>query len=147
MKRIELMHIEIDGEEYPLYCDMYVLQKIQDEYKSINQFERDLMGYVVQRDVEGKPRRNEDGSIMLMQGEAVPKAVLLGLRLMIDEGMTIEQEQEGITRDHLPEKHLGRIVDVPFDELARILHEAFSRCFVKKNQHQKRQSRKKNIQS
>ncbi len=147
MRKIELRQITIDDENYPIYCDMFVLQKIQEEYKSINQFERDLMGYVIQRDATGEIKRTEDGKIMLAQGEPVPAAVLLGARLMIDEGMTIEEEQTGIERERLPEKHLGRIIDIPFEDLAKILHEEFSRCFVKKNPLQKQKNRKKNTQS
>ena len=38
----ELKYIELSGEKYPVKCDMVVLEKIQDEFGSLEEFEKRL---------------------------------------------------------------------------------------------------------
>ncbi len=35
----ELKYIELSGEKYPVKCDMVVLEKIQDEFGSLDKYE------------------------------------------------------------------------------------------------------------
>ena len=67
--------ITIDGETYPIYCDLLVLEKIQDEYESVNQFERELLGYEILRDENGEPLRAEDGTLLMAAKEPKMKAI------------------------------------------------------------------------
>jgi hypothetical protein len=38
LKDINLNEIEMNGKKYPFYCDLNVLELIQDNFKSVNQF-------------------------------------------------------------------------------------------------------------
>ena len=47
-------YIELSGDKYPLKCDILVLEKIQEEYGDLTEFENNLTGFVPKRDEEGE---------------------------------------------------------------------------------------------
>ena len=61
MKEINLNKIEINGTEYPIYCDLNVLDLIQENFESVNEFERGILGLVPLRDKDGELMRDDTG--------------------------------------------------------------------------------------
>ena len=144
MKEIELNHIEINGQKYPIYCDLNVLEIIQEHFPSINSFERDLLGLTPLRDDKGEVQRDENGSILNTPGEPKIKAIVFGLYLMIKEGERIDTRQTGREWDELTLEEIREVCTMPFGKVAEILHEEFNRCFdVKKKSNVRTRSRRK----
>lgn len=144
MRKIELDTIEIDGEEYPIYCDLYVLSQIQ-ERMSLNDFERKIIGAKVIRNEDGTPQHDENGRIKLEFDEYDIHALTVGLTLMINEGLLIQSEQDGTEYKPLEEKDIARNCDLTPTELSSIVSSAFNRSVVsKKKKTEKIRSRKKN---
>lgn len=115
----ELSHITLSGKEYPLKCDLCVLEKLQDEFRNIDDFEHKITGW---------------------QGEEEPlsmpdvKAVNSALYWMVREGLEIEAEEKK-TSIEIPKKEtLLRMVDEPYFMLSKKLHNEFVKCFISKNQ-------------
>lgn len=133
MRNIEIPTIKIDGEEYPIYCDLYVLSQIQ-EKMSISEFERQIIGAKVVKDENGDPEYDENNRLVLEFDEYRIDAIILGLKLMINEGLQIMAEQGKTKFKPLDEKELLRAGNTSVRELSNIVMEAFSRCFhAKKN--------------
>ena len=143
MKHIELSHIEMNGVKYPIYCDLNVLELIQEEFTSVNKFERDLMGLTPLIDENGEVKRNEEGSILNLQGEPKIKAIVFGLYLMIREGQRIDSRQTGKEWEELTIDEIRELCTIPFGELAQKLHEEFNRCFDIKKKSKRATSRRK----
>ena len=147
MREIKLNHITIDGEELPIYCDMMVLEKIQEECKSINQFEREILGYVVLKDKDNEPLRNEDGTLKIVVTEPRMKTIMLGLELMVNEGIRIENRQTGSEKEYITREYLAEVNDRPYQELSELLHEEFNRCFASKKKDNQAMDQKKNTKN
>lgn len=131
MRKIELDTILLGGEEYPIYCDLFVLSKIQ-EKMDINDFERGIVGAEIVRDENGDPEHEEDGRLKLVFGKYDINALIMGLTLMINEGLMIDSEQTGKEYEPVDEKYLGRVCDMPLINLSNTVHKAFGRCLVAK---------------
>lgn len=144
MKNIKLNHIEIDGVKYPLYCDLNVLELIQENFTSVNKFERDLMGLTPLLDENGELKRNEEGSILNTQGEPKIRAIVFGLYLMIREGQRIDTRQTGREWEELSIDDIRELCTVPFGELSTILHDEFNRCFDVKKKLKRTTPRRRN---
>lgn len=144
MKTIELNHIEIDGVKYPIYCDLNVLELIQDNFTSINKFERDILGLTPLLDENGEIKRNEEGLILNSQGEPKIRAIVFGLYLMIKEGQRIDTRQTGKEWEELTIDDIRELCAVPFMELSEKLHAEFNRCFEVKKKLKRQTNRRKN---
>lgn len=145
MRKIDVPKVRLSGEEFPIYCDLYVLEQIQDRM-DINDFERAIIGAKIVRDDNGDPVYEEDGRIRMVFGGYDINALIMGLTLMINEGLLIESEQEETEYDPVDEKYIKRIVDMRLMELSNLVHKAFGRCLnSKKNEEPKKTSKKKNI--
>lgn len=145
MRRIELDTIEIAGEEYPIHCDLYVLSQIQ-ERMSLNDFERKIIGAKIIRKDDGTPEHDEKGRIKLEFDEYDINALILGLTMMINEGLMIQSEQEGMDYEPVTEKEIARNCSMSLSELSSVVSDAFNRCVIsKKKKMTKTQSRKKSI--
>lgn len=128
----KLNYIELSGEKYPYKCDLFLLEKIQEEYKDLSAYENMLTGFTPQRDDNGEIVRNEAG---LMVGTyETPNIGFLkeALYNMISEGIEIAKE-EGEEYELIDKDSILRKVDMSPRELSELLHEEFSRCFVRKN--------------
>ncbi|MGO5442877.1 hypothetical protein ACTQXY_05050 [Faecalimonas sp. LCP19S3_D12] len=121
-------YIELSGDSYPLKCDILVLEKIQEEYGDLTEFENNLTGFVPKRDEEGEIVRNEEGFMVGAYGIPDAKTLRKALMWMIQEGLEIEGAQMEIT-----EVDLARKVDMSPVELGRVLRDEFSKCFKRKN--------------
>lgn len=124
----KLNHIELSGESYPIKCDLLVLEKIQDEYGDLSDFENKLTGFVPDIDEYGEYVRNEEG--LLVGKRKTPEIKILRKMLiwMIEEGMEIEGEKNELSKNEIMRK-----ADMSPGELGQILHEEFNRCFQRKN--------------
>jgi len=134
----------MEGVKYPIYCDLNVLELIQEEFTSVNKFERDLMGLTPLLDENGEIKRNDEGAILNLQGEPKIKAIVFGLFLMIKEGQRIDTRQTGTEWEELTIDDIRELCTIPFNELSQILHEEFNRCFNIKKKSKRATSRKRN---
>lgn len=129
----KLNYIELSGVKYPFKCDMLVLERIQDKYSDLAEFENKLSGFVPRVDEDGEYTKNNEGRIIGYYGEPNMEALGDFLVWTIEEGIEIEREEHG-TEAELPErKKLIRSVDLAPRELMEILRKEFSRCFERKN--------------
>lgn len=129
----KINYIELSGVKYPIKCDILVLEKIQDKYTELSEFENKIRGFYPKIDEDGLVERNEDGLIVGISTTPDIKALKDALIWMVEEGIEIVNEES-------PEEYtlplgtqLFRMVDIPPKELGEILHEEFNRCFVRKN--------------
>lgn len=83
----KMKHITVNGIEYPLVFNLNVMEKIQEEYETI-----DKWGGLT----EGK--------------ELDVKALKFGITEMINEGIDIENENSEVKREFLTSKQVGRII-------------------------------------
>lgn len=125
--------ITLSGEEFPIKCDLVVLEKIQDVYGSIITFEKQIYTFVPKLDDQGDIVTDEDG---MMIGNVVTPASITALfnalRWMVDEGCEILKDLGEPVPEYTPEK-LKRMVDMPPYQLSEIVHAEFTRCFERKN--------------
>ena len=113
-------YIELSGEKYPIKCDILVLERIQDKYEDLSEFEN------------GEYKRNEEGRLVGFYGEPKIETLRDALEWMVQEGIEIEREN-GKEIQEVSGKTLTRKVDMAPKELAEILHAEFARCFRRKN--------------
>jgi len=130
MRKINLNHITISGETFPIHCDLYVLEQIQ-EKMSLSEFERGILGAVIIRDSDGNPQYDEDNRIKLRFDKYNLNTIAFGLALMINEGITIENEQENKKTELISENYLKRI-STTANVLSDITQKAFNSCFESK---------------
>ncbi len=129
MRKIEVDHVTLGGITYPAFCDLRVLEQIQEEYESITAFERELLGQKIKYDEDGNPERLEDGSIVKEKTEASVHAMVKGLYLMIKEGQRLEGETEFITEDEVYALQLNTLL------MKMVVHRLFMKCFdIKKKE-------------
>lgn len=144
MRDIKLSNITLNGEKYPIYCDLYVLAQIQKKM-DLNDFWRGIVGAEIVRDENGEPERyEENGRIKMVFGKYDIDALIMGATLMINEGLLIDSEQHGTEYEPVDEKYIGRICDMPLVELSNVINEAFNRCMESKKNTEKKPTRKRN---
>lgn len=128
----KLNYIELSGEKFPIKCDLLVLEKVQEEYNDLTDFEFKLTGFVPERDEDGEYVRSEEGLILGNRKTPEIKFLKEVLIWMIEEGVEIEKEAGGEGRK-IDENEIMRKVDMSPAELGETLHEEFNRCFARKN--------------
>ena len=129
----KLNYIELSGVKYPFKCDRLVLERIQDKYSDLSEFENKLSGFVPGVDEDGEYTRNDKGRIIGYYGEPNMEALGDFLIWTIEEGIEIEREEHGTETEFPERKKLIRSVDLAPRELMEILRKEFSRCFERKN--------------
>ena len=94
----KIKHINANGIEYPIVFNLNVMEKIQNEYETLEKW-----GELT----DGKER------------EIDVKALKFGITEMINEGIDIENEECEVKREYLSEKQVGRIItDIGYQKLA-----------------------------
>lgn len=94
---------EYKGKEIKLVFNLNVMQKIQEEYKTIDTW-----------------TKLTDGE----SGEVDIKALLFGLTEMINEAIDIDNDENGTDEPFMTSKKIGRILtDVGLDKATKALHE------------------------
>lgn len=125
----ELKRVIIAGKTYPIKLDLNVLEKIQEEYGSVGDFEMDILGLKYLKNQNGEMQYNEDNKPMLRLGEPSIKAIRFAMPAMINEGLAIEAEECGKPYEPITEEWFARNCNVSYDYLSKIIHEEFRRCF------------------
>ena len=128
----ELKKIIIKGKTYPVKIDLNVLQVIQEEYGSINEFERDLLGIKYQKDEDGNQIYDEKGDPAIYFVEPSVRAISMVLPLMINEGLAVEAHRTGREPEQVENSEILAECDISYEYLAEIIHEEYSACFVTK---------------
>lgn len=131
-KRMEqLERIIIGGKSFPIKIDLNVLEKIQNDFGTINEFERKILGLNAVKDGEGKVLFENDKPVM-MQVEPSITAIKAVLPAMINEGLAIEAEEQNRSWEPVSDRFVFENCKIPFDMLAEIIHKEFSKCFETK---------------
>ena len=81
--------ITYKGVDYPLEFNLNVMQKIQEEYGTIDKW--------------AKLTDAKEGEVNL-------KALIFGIKEMVNEGIDIENEEKGTNRPPLTMKQVGRLI-------------------------------------
>lgn len=141
-----LNHINIAGTEYPIKCDLYVLECIQDEYGAIEKFEKGIRfreevdGMVPKKNADGTPALDENEKEIMIPGKVWEykdpdmKMLNYGLELMINEGIDIQNEESGEKMEHITAKQLARKMKQTVFEISALLQKEYVNCFRVKNQ-------------
>lgn len=141
MQEIKTDHITWNGKEYPVYCDLRVLEKIQNEFETITQFERALLGQEIVYDEDGNAERDEAGNLIKKDTEPSIRAAVRGLYLMMEEGRRIEESQ-GKEVDPVSEDDIMSYAG-NFYALGLLVHGIFMKCFASKKKEEKQTTSKK----
>ena len=130
----ELKFIELSGEKYPVKCDLVVLEKIQDEFGSLDVFEKKIYPWIPVLDEAGEKIRDENGNVETeFQMPDIP-TVNTALFFMVNEGEEIAAEKEGREPRSYSRNEIARKVDISPVSLALKLHTESYRCFELKNE-------------
>ena len=124
--------ITLSGVEFPIKCDFVVLEKIQEKYGSVIEFDKMIYTFVPKLDNDGN-LIEKDG--MLIGNVVTPadlKPLFDALLWMVEEGCDIMSDLGEEAPEYTPEK-LKRMIDMPPYQLSDILHDEYTRCFEKKN--------------
>ncbi len=120
--------IALSGSEYPIKCDMLVLEKIQEKYGDLAKFENKIRKFIPDVDEEGDYKRNEAG-LVIGHYEYPEISALMDLTYWcICEGMEIEGLECEFSRTELI-----RMIDITPLELSEIMHNEYVGCFERKN--------------
>ena len=128
-----LKYIELSEKKYPIKCDLLVLEQIQENYDSIDAFEKGLITWEFEKDESGKVKKDEKGEMKIKGKFPQVKTVMDALYMMVNEGEAIAAELENRPVEILSKEKLARIADLPLMDLAKQLHDEFYRCFASKN--------------
>ena len=128
----KMTRILIGGKSYPIVMDINVLEHIQDEYGSINEFERDILGIKLKKDKDGNQEYTEEGKPKVYRTEPSIKAIKTALPLMINEGLSIEAEKRNSSYEEVSDKLIFRECTISFEILADMIHDELIRCFETK---------------
>lgn len=151
----EMKKIVMQGKEYPIKCDLLVLEKLQQEFGSLNDFEN---GLITMEEIQEEKKEEEAGDLeQELQRELgvepeekkeeekkkykvkFPdmKCVKAALYYMVNEGEEIEAEREGRTPVVYTREELGRKAGAAIIGIANQLHMEFYNCFFTGNRPQK----------
>ena len=100
----KITHIEANGKRYPIVFNINVMEEIQEAYGSISAW-----GGIVENAGGGEPKI---------------KDLKIGLMMMINEGIDIENEANGTNAPMLNTKQVGRLItEVGFDVVTKKIQE------------------------
>ena len=100
----KITHIEANGKRYPIVFNINVMEEIQEAYGSISAW-----GGIVENASGGEPKI---------------KDLKIGLMMMINEGIDIENEANGTNAPMLSTKQVGRLItEVGFDVVTKKIQE------------------------
>ena len=94
--------IEYKDKKYKMVFNLNVMQEIQEEYGSLREW-----GELT----DGKPEEIVNGKKKeIVQGEPNVKALIFGLTTMLNEGIDIENDENGTSIPPLTKKQVGRML-------------------------------------
>ena len=98
----KLTYIKTNDRDYPIVFNINVMEEIQEAYGSISAW-----GAIVENEKGGEPKI---------------KDLKIGLMMMINEGIDIENEMTGGNMPMVDTKRVGRIIsEKGFDEITRVI--------------------------
>lgn len=114
--------VTINGEKYPIRCDIRVLGEIQEFYGPIKKFEYDIRGLELVN-VDGKqvPQKTKEPSM-----DAVTKV----LPLMVNEGILLS----GAELPYVNEDEVAAGLETNPYIVAEMMTKEFTECFTQKKQ-------------
>lgn len=130
----KLKKITLSGKTYPLKCDLNVLEKLQEQFGTINEFERQILGIRYTKDESGNQIYTKDGTPLIRVTEPSIKSIKAALICMIEEGLEIEASAKGSQLEEINESELIARCDMSYELLAKILHDEYKKCFVTKKE-------------
>lgn len=124
----KLKYITLADGQYPIKCDLAVLEEAQEEYGSLRIFEKELGGLRKTGKVDDK------GNTLYEKTEPSMKAVRFALVRMVNEGIDIENQIEKTKRKHIKEENLWELLEgTNIFGIADSLYKEFLRNFESKN--------------
>ena len=109
--------IQYKGRDYKLVFNLNVMEAIQDEYGTLDKWGALTDGTEYSKRVYVKQHGSEDGWDDLKpkerakyEGEPDAKAVIFGFREMLNEGIDIDNEENGTETPFLSLKQVGRMI-------------------------------------
>jgi len=125
--------VKLGKSQYPIICDLNVLETLQDKYGSVNNFERKLLGLVIQRNESGEIIYTDDGNPLMIAVEPSIDAIKTALLEMVKEGERVSGYLNGKENvDFTDEIVILNDCTIPFEKMARTLHEEYKKCFETK---------------
>ena len=117
-------NITYKGKNYRLVFNLNVMEAIQDEYGTLERWGDLTDGTKVVRDDRGDPVLNDDGEIMRVETEPNAKAVKFGFWAMLNEGIEIDNEENGTNEPPLTLRQVGRMLtEIGMDKATSVLNE------------------------
>ena len=129
---MKLNTINLGGKKYPLLCDLNVLETLQDEFGTVSEFERKLLGVRYVKNSEGDIVYDEEGNARMELVEPSIKAIKIALVEMVNEGIAYEAYSQGRSWEMIDELDVMVMCTIPYSDLANILHDEYKRCFLTK---------------
>lgn len=129
----ELKTIELSGKEYPIKCDLAVLEKIVDEFGTFKEFEDGLRIWVPVLDEDGNMVKDEKGTVKTEFRMPDIRTLCTALYFMVNEGERIAAEEEGRTPVIRSREEVARKADRGVTIIAARLFDEYLRCFSVKN--------------
>lgn len=130
----ELKHIELSGVQYPVKCDLVVLEKLQDEFGSLEEFEKKISPWKTKLDEAGDEVKDEKGNAVTEYKMPDISAVNAALHFMVNEGEEIAAEREKRAPHSYFRNEIARKADISPVILALKLRDEYYRCFELKNE-------------
>lgn len=97
-----VIHIETEKKKYPLIFNLNVMEEIQEQYGSLDEW--------------GKMTENPDGADI--------KVLKYGIKAMINEAIDIENEENGTNEPMVTDRQVGRILtEVGIKKVFEKIHE------------------------
>lgn len=100
-----IKYMEIDGEKFPIAYTLNVMEQIQEEFGSLDDW-IEAMEHL-KKDKDGNVEKDEDGNV---KKEPKIKNLIWTFTAFMNEGIDIENEDAIEKREKLTHKQVGRII-------------------------------------
>lgn len=114
----ELTTIEMQGDKIPLLCTMEALEKIQDEFKSLDEFSERLVPTRVDKDGKKIPDSTKTPDL---------HAIVFSLPLLVEEGIEMYNQDHKIKMEPMTRTEIFRRCDQSVWSTAMRIYEEFVR--------------------
>jgi len=128
----KLNMITLENTSYPFKCDNLVLEVLQDEFGTLDDFEKKLNGWNPILDKNGEQKLDKEGKGLFRVGEPSMKAINFALPLMIREGIEIKNMKLKKPMEIPSDRTLIRMVENPI-QVSKLIYEEYLNCFRVKN--------------
>ena len=102
-----IKHLEIGDKKYPMVATINVLEKIQQEYGTIEKWQKLMLGF---KEETKKDKKGNETIELVETNEISLKDMKFFVLESINEGIDIENEKLTEKREFITEKQAGRII-------------------------------------